>query len=81
MTTERFTGNGRPYGQNIDMGGKEMMNMMLNKPKKLESLDNFFMVGQSYGGAGIPGCAGMGRNIIKKICKRQEIKFKKTLPK
>jgi len=81
ITTERFTGNGRPYGLDMDIDKKEMTNMILNKPKKLEGLENFFMVGQSYGGAGIPGCAGMGRNIIKKICKRQEIKFKKTLPK
>ncbi|HQQ66990.1 MAG TPA: NAD(P)/FAD-dependent oxidoreductase, partial [Thermotogota bacterium] len=75
LTTERFTGNGRGYGDASEINPKEMMRMMMNKPLSLPGLKSCYLVGQSVGGAGIPGCAGMGRNAVKTLCKENGMKF------
>ncbi len=67
LTTERFTGNGLTYTS--ESGKLETMSMMFSIPKTLPRLDNFFYIGQSAGGGGIPGCASMGRNAVKKLVK------------
>lgn len=48
---------------------------MFNKPSTLPGLAKFYMIGQTVGWAGIPGCAAMGKNVIKKTCKADKIKF------
>ncbi|MFO7881063.1 MAG: NAD(P)-binding protein [Kosmotogaceae bacterium] len=75
VTAERFTASSRPYGDKITFSPKEMLKTMFNKPATLTGLNKFYMIGQSVGGAGIPGCAAMGKNVIKKICKADKIKF------
>jgi len=67
LTTERFTGNG--LGYTSESGQPEMAAMMFSAPKRLPGLDNFFYVGQSAGGGGIPGCASMGRRAVRKLAK------------
>jgi phytoene dehydrogenase-like protein len=75
LTTERFTGNGRGYGDASDINPKEMMRSMMNKPLTLPGLKSCYLIGQSVGGAGIPGCAGMGRNTVKALCKEYRMQF------
>ncbi len=69
LTTERFTGNGLTYTS--ESGKIETMSMVFSTPKSLPSLDNFFYIGQSAGGGGIPGCASMGRNAANKLAKKR----------
>ncbi|HNR64272.1 MAG TPA: NAD(P)/FAD-dependent oxidoreductase [Thermotogota bacterium] len=76
LTTERYTGNGRGYGDVSEINPKEMMRMMMNKPLSLTGLKSCYLIGQSVGGAGIPGCAGMGRNAVKALCKESGMKFR-----
>ncbi|MFW6120034.1 MAG: phytoene desaturase family protein [Petrotogales bacterium] len=75
VTAERFTASSRPYGDKVNFNTKEMLKTMFNKPSTLPGLRKFYMIGQSVGGAGIPGCAAMGKNVIKKICKADKIKY------
>jgi phytoene dehydrogenase-like protein len=67
LTTERYTGNGRNYTS--ESGRLSMMSMMLAKPRTLPRLRNLQIVGQSAGGGGISGCAAMGRNAVRALCK------------
>jgi len=76
LTTERYTGNGRSYGNASEINPKEMMRSMMNKPLSLPGLKSCYLIGQSVGGAGIPGCAGMGRNAVKALCKESGMKFR-----
>lgn len=73
MTIERYTGVEQGYEVNMGFGG--MMSFLRGQPKTLPGLKNFYMIGSTVGGAGIPGCAAMGRNVIKKICKNKRIDF------
>lgn len=76
VTTQRYTFNAESYGSQLEMRFKDMIDSLFSKPKTLPKLKNFYMVGQSVGGGGIPGCALMRRNAIKAICKKEKIKFK-----
>lgn len=67
LTTERYTGNGRNYTS--ESGKLSMMSMMLAKPRTLPAVRNLQIVGQSAGGGGISGCAAMGRNAARALCK------------
>jgi len=62
LTTQRFTGNGRGYASG---GGDSMLDILLSRPRTLPGLRNVALVGQSAGGAGIPGCAAMGQNAAR----------------
>lgn len=75
ITTERYSGNGRSYGNDSDINLKEMMRSLTNKPLTLPGLQSFFLIGQTAGGAGIPGCAAMGRNAIKALCRKEHSRF------
>jgi phytoene dehydrogenase-like protein len=67
LTTERFTGNGRTYGP--ESGDLPMLSMMLATPRTLQKIKNLQLVGQSAGGGGLNGCAAMGRNAVRALCK------------
>ena len=67
LTTERFTGNGRGYA--AESGKVDMFAMMLAKPWILPKIRNLQLVGQSAGGGGLNGCAAMGRNAVRALCK------------
>ncbi|MGC9321475.1 MAG: hypothetical protein ACP5FY_04450 [Kosmotogaceae bacterium] len=41
----------------------------------LKTLKNFFVIGHSIGGTNLYGCAAMGRNTVKKICKKMKKSF------
>jgi hypothetical protein len=41
----------------------------------LKSLKNFFVIGHSIGGTNLYGCAAMGRNTIRRICKMEHRNF------
>lgn len=68
LTTERYTGNGRNYA--CESGKVDMLSMMLSKPLSLPRVKNLQIVGQSAGGGGLNGCAAMGRNAVRALCKR-----------
>ena len=67
LTTERYTGNGRNYTS--ESGNLAMMSMILAKPRTLPAFRDLQIVGQSAGGGGISGCAAMGRNAVRALCK------------
>jgi phytoene dehydrogenase-like protein len=78
MTTERYTGIGEGFESH--WGFFDTMRMLRGPPKTLPGLKGFFMVGSSAGGAGISGCAAMGRNLVKKLCKQEGKPFEATKP-
>jgi len=71
VTTERFTGNERAYGvaQGFDPG------VIFSRPRSSQEIRRLFWVGQSAGGAGIPGCAAQGRGAVKLVCKELGTRF------
>ena len=75
ITTQRFTYNGQAYGYQLKLNMNDILSMMLNKPRLIHGLSNTYLVGQSSGGGGIPGCAMMGRKTIQVICKQEKKKF------
>jgi len=75
ITTERFTSNARGYGSKEDFRLRDTLKGFLNKPMTLKSLKNFFVIGHSIGGTNLYGCAAMGRNTIRKICKMEHRNF------
>ena len=77
LTTERFTGNGRGYGDPSVMNSKQMLRSMLHKPLAVSGLRSCYLIGQSVGGAGILGCASMGRNAVKALCKERGWKYQR----
>ncbi len=78
ITTERFVGVGQGFESN--WGFSDAVSMMRGQPKTLPKLQNFYMVGFSVGGGGIPGCAAMGRNLVKKLCKQEHVSFNASKP-
>lgn len=60
LTTERYTGVGQGYASSPRWGA-----VMSARPMTVPGLKGLQIVGQSAGGAGIPGCAAMGRNAIR----------------
>ena len=78
MTTERYTGIGEGYESH--WGFFDTMRMLRGPPKTLPGLKDFYMVGGSAGGAGVPGCAAMGRNLVKKLCKQEGKTFEASKP-
>jgi phytoene dehydrogenase-like protein len=78
MTTERYTGIGQAY--EAHWGFFDTMKMLRGPPKTLPGLKGFYMIGSFVGAAGIPGCAAMGRNLIKKLCKDSSRPFDASKP-
>jgi phytoene dehydrogenase-like protein len=50
-------------------------NILLNLPRTLPGLKNFFMVGQWVGDMGVSGAAKSGRDIVQLICKQDKKGF------
>ncbi len=73
MTMERYTGVGQGFESKL--GFFEGMALLKGPPKTLPGLKDFYMIGSTAGGAGIPGCAAQGRNLVKKICKEENKEF------
>lgn len=67
LTTERYTGNGRSYKP--ASGSDDTLSMILSRPRRLPGVRNLWLVGQSAGGGGIPGCAAMGRKAVRALVK------------
>lgn len=78
ITTERFTGLGRGFETN--WGFLDTVRILRGPPKTLPGLGGFYLIGSTSGGAGIPGCAVMGRNLVKKLCKKEGRPFETTKP-
>ncbi|MCW4019139.1 MAG: NAD(P)/FAD-dependent oxidoreductase [Candidatus Bathyarchaeota archaeon] len=76
MTMERYTGVGQGFENKL--GFFDSMALLKGPPKTLPGLRDFYMIGASAGGAGIPGCAAQGRNLIQKICKQKKTAFTPT---
>ncbi|QAA76026.1 MAG: hypothetical protein BIP78_0258 [Candidatus Bipolaricaulis sibiricus] len=62
LTTERYTGVGPGFASSPRWGA-----MMLSRPMTVPGVKGLQIVGQSAGGAGIPGCATMGRNAVRTL--------------
>ena len=73
MTMERYTGVSQTY-ESI-MGFGTVISLLKGQPKILPGLGSFFMVGATAGVSGIPGCAAMGRNLIRTICRAEHLSF------
>ncbi len=69
LTTERYTSGAESFA------GGSLFGMLLAKPRPLPGLRNVWMIGQSVGGAGLPGCAVMGRNAVRAIARRDGRRF------
>jgi phytoene dehydrogenase-like protein len=78
VTVERYT-NCIQGNQAWSPPDFSLMKMMQGVSKTLPGLDGFYMAGQwALGSLGIPNVAMDGRNVIKKICKGERIRFKTT---
>jgi len=69
MTLIRYTNN----WQGSIMGF--INGLILNIPRTLPKLKNFYMACQWVGDAGLPGAASSGREILELICKKDKKKF------
>jgi phytoene dehydrogenase-like protein len=70
ITTERYTGNAHSFQVNF---AQLITGMFTGNglSKTLPGLKNFYMAGQWAGTPGLPQVAGMGRNVIRTLCKRE----------
>jgi phytoene dehydrogenase-like protein len=75
MTTKRYTANGQGFGRKEDFRLKDTLRGFLSRPLTLERLKNFYVIGHSVGGTNLYGCAAMGRNTVKSLCKREKRRF------
>ncbi len=64
LTTERYTGVGPGFDASPRWGA-----MLGARPLTVPRVKGLQIVGQSAGGAGIPGCAAMGRNAIRGLAR------------
>jgi phytoene dehydrogenase-like protein len=69
LTIERFTGNWHGL-QAWTEPPQMLVAAMQGLTRTLPGLGNFYMVGQWVGGIGISTAAISGRNLIKRLCKR-----------
>jgi phytoene dehydrogenase-like protein len=67
MTTLRFTGNGQPYRNPINLVVALFTGRRLSQ--SLPGLANFHMVGQWAGVPGVSSVAAMGRDVARQICR------------
>jgi phytoene dehydrogenase-like protein len=75
VSTQRFTSNARGYGSKEDFRFRDTLKGFLNKLMTLKTLKNFFVIGHSIAGTNLHDCAAMGRNTVKKICKKKKKSF------
>jgi phytoene dehydrogenase-like protein len=68
ITTLRYTGNGHGYRSPITAMVRALFTGR-RLSQTLPGLDSFYMVGQWAGVAGVPMVAGMGRDVVRAICR------------
>ena len=73
ITMERYTGMGQGY--EVKLGFLEATKFMRGRYETLPGLRNFYMIGSTVGGSGLPGCAAQGRNLIREICHKEKTPF------
>ena len=74
VTTERYTGSGNSFQPSL----MQFLQGMLTGnglSKTLPGLKNSYMAGRWAGLPGLPQVAGMGRDVIRTICKRAGRRF------
>jgi phytoene dehydrogenase-like protein len=77
MTTLHYTGNGHGYRSPLtSMVGALFTGRRLSQT--LPGLNNFYMVGQWAGIAGVPMVAAMGRDVVRAICRSDKHVFRTT---
>jgi phytoene dehydrogenase-like protein len=74
ITTLRFTGNGHGYRSPITAMARALFTGR-RLSQTLPGLENFFMVGQWAGIAGVPLVAAMGRDVVRAICRQDGRSF------
>jgi phytoene dehydrogenase-like protein len=74
MTTLHFTGNGHGYRSPVSAMALALFTGR-RLSRTLPGLDNFYMVGQWAGIAGVPMVAAMGRDVVRAICRRDRRAF------
>jgi len=74
LTTERYTGVGLSYTS--ESGDPSLACMLLGRPLTLSTVRNLWLVGQSAGGAGIPGCAAQGRHAVRALRRAHRHRFR-----
>lgn len=74
MTTLRFTGNGHGYHAPITAMARALFTGR-RLSQTLPGLENFFMVGQWAGVAGVPMVAAMGRDVVRAMCRIDRREF------
>jgi phytoene dehydrogenase-like protein len=65
IMTERYTAAG--CASAAPPGMAQFTAMISARPETLPGLDGLWLVGQSVGGPGLPGCAAVGRNAVKAL--------------
>ena len=70
VTTERYTGNAHSFQVSF---AQLTLGMVTGNglSKTLPGLKNFYMAGQWAGTPGLPQVAGMGRDVVRTLCKRE----------
>jgi phytoene dehydrogenase-like protein len=68
MTTLHFTGNGHGYRAPVTAMVRALFTGR-RLSQTLPGLANFYMVGQWAGAPGVPMVAGMGRDVVRAICR------------
>jgi phytoene dehydrogenase-like protein len=79
ITTLNFTGNAHGYRSSIvDM----ILGLIFGRrlSETLPGLDGFYMVGQWAGAPGVSPAAAMGRDIVRRICRRDARRFVTFVP-
>jgi hypothetical protein len=74
MTTLRFTGNGHGFRSPVTAMARALFTGR-RLSQTLPGLENFYMVGQWAGVAGVPLVAAMGRDVVRAICRRDRRPF------
>ncbi|MGD8623150.1 MAG: NAD(P)/FAD-dependent oxidoreductase [Anaerolineae bacterium] len=78
LTIERYTGNGPAFQGSL---GLPLAGFLAGRGivRTLPGLANFYMVGQWAGLPGLPWVAGMGRNLVRHLCRRDRSPFVTTI--
>jgi len=78
VTIERYTGNGRAFRGSM---GIPLVGLLAGRGivRTLPGLADFYMVGQWAGFPGLPWVAGMGRSLVRHLCRRDGRPFVTTI--
>jgi phytoene dehydrogenase-like protein len=78
VTTERYTGNGQTFQGSL---GIPLAGLLAGRGivRTLPGLAGFYMVGQWAGFPGLPWVAGMGRSLVRHLCRHDGRPFVTTI--